>query len=185
MLTEYTDKKILDEVRMYQVVLMCGLPGSGKSYWARMIADELGHKYLSSDGIRIKKYVQPGENKFYDDNRKYEENKKKVYEELHSLVIKEVLGGKRVVVDATYLNELRGEILERLKQNKMLKRTVIVVVKVGEETAIKRMQNMVKIDEVERWKYARQYFVDKMKSGEVSYPKEDVDGVKVLEVNNN
>lgn len=41
------------EISLYQVLILSGLPGCGKSYIARKLQKRLGASYLSSDGVRV------------------------------------------------------------------------------------------------------------------------------------
>lgn len=81
-----------------------GLPGSGKSYFARKLAEALQAEYISSDQLR--KQLFPV--------RHYTEREKMtVYEEMLQRVKELVARGSNLVVDATfYLNRLREQFVD-------------------------------------------------------------------------
>lgn len=85
------------------VVLVMGLPGSGKSYFARKLAEALQAEYISSDQLRRKLFPV----------RHYTEREKMtVYEEMQQRVKEAVARGNSLVVDATfYLHRLREQFL--------------------------------------------------------------------------
>lgn len=79
---------------MTKVHMMIGIPGSGKSYKAKLIAEELNAIYLSSDSIREELY---GDENIQIDNQK-------VFELLHNRLKESLRNGKDVVYDATNSN---------------------------------------------------------------------------------
>lgn len=82
------------------LIIVSGLPGSGKSYFASRLARYLGAEYISSDQTR-KAMDAMGRYRFEDKLNVYEEMSKKTSELLKQ--------GKGVVVDATfYRHEMRN-----------------------------------------------------------------------------
>lgn len=81
------------------IILVAGLPGSGKSYFAVKLAARLGGIYISSDKVR----------KALDALGKYSlKNKMAVYIEMVKMTNRFLMDQKTVVVDATfYLNSMR------------------------------------------------------------------------------
>ena len=89
------------------VVIVFGLPGSGKSYFATCIAQMLNAKYISSDRIRNEMFATP----VYSF-----ESKALVYDEMLQRTIDSVKHGKEVVLDATfYLKDLRQKFTDGLQ----------------------------------------------------------------------
>jgi predicted kinase len=172
----------------FDVVIMCGLPGSGKSFLARWIAARLSAVVCSSDEIRTQKYLEDGEGKYYHDNAKYEKFRARVYDELHEQVVRHVEDGVRVVVDATYLGPQRDELVWKLKLMGLVERAVFVVVTSDEGVIRKRKEAMSEAEaeqeDVAGWERAYRWFVERLGSGEIRYPHEQLDGIKVIEVNN-
>jgi predicted kinase len=73
------------------IVAVCGLPGSGKSYFAARLAERLDAVYLSSDKIRREMFTH----RTYSDAEKMD-----VYREMIRRARK--LPGKSIVFDATF-----------------------------------------------------------------------------------
>ncbi len=89
------------------VILVLGLPGSGKSYFAGRLAQKINAEYLNSDQIR--KEMFPG--RTYSDSEKA-----KVYEALLQKMTEVTNLGKDVVLDATfYKNKIREPFITNSK----------------------------------------------------------------------
>ena len=89
---------------MRMLILISGLPGTGKSRISRELASKLGAVHISSDSIRKKML----EKRTYS-----EEEKALVYGEMVSQVSKSLSEGKTVIADATFYKEsLRKEMRE-------------------------------------------------------------------------
>ncbi len=77
------------------IIIVFGLPGSGKSYFASRLAKRLEATYVSSDVVRKQLFTV----------RKYTgEEKMKVYNEMIR-EMKEAIQGKDIVLDATFYKE--------------------------------------------------------------------------------
>lgn len=89
------------------VILVLGLPGSGKSYFASRLAQKINAEYLNSD--RIRKELFPV--------RTYSESEKDaVYKALLKKMQEAIDRRKDVVVDATfYRNEIRDKFISNIK----------------------------------------------------------------------
>ncbi len=81
------------------LIIICGLPGTGKTTLAKAVAEKINAVYLNSDSIRMSMLEE----------REYtEEEKKRVYEAMFVEAEKQLTEGKNVVLDATfYKKELR------------------------------------------------------------------------------
>jgi predicted kinase len=81
------------------VIIITGLPGSGKSYFAERLAQNLQAEYASSDSIRKTKFL----------NRTYSAKEKEmVYEEMLNRMLLSISHGKDIILDGTfYLDRLR------------------------------------------------------------------------------
>lgn len=110
------------------VVMVTGLPGAGKSFFAARLAERLEGEHISSDRIRKKMFMY----------RTYgSQEKQAVYEEmLHRLQIAALI--RNVIVDATFHKEkMRKMFLEALPKNV----PVFVIEVVAEQNLIhKRLQ---------------------------------------------
>lgn len=89
------------------IVAVCGLPGSGKSYFASHLAHRTGALYLSSDEVRKQLYAV----RTYSD-----EEKSNVYRELTARALQAARKGTDVVLDATfYRKDLRDHVTKTLE----------------------------------------------------------------------
>ena len=79
-----------------KIVAVCGLPGSGKSYFAMRLADKMGATYLSSDEIRKQMFVV----RTYSDGEKLS-----VYQKMTDMAAKVVARKNDVVLDATFYRQ--------------------------------------------------------------------------------
>lgn len=87
------------------IILVAGLPGSGKSYFAERLAGRLDAIYLNSDRVRMElnasgKYLM--------------EDKLVVYKEMLLRTMKVIEDGRDVVVDATFYHHTMREMFLRL-----------------------------------------------------------------------
>ena len=75
------------------VILVMGLPGSGKSYFASRLAEALGADYFNSDRIRKEMITR----------RNYsEQEKERVYDEMLLRMEKSIKQNKDTILDATF-----------------------------------------------------------------------------------
>jgi len=89
------------------VIIVLGLPGSGKSYFAIRVAQMLHAKYISSDEVRKEMFEIP----HYSTERNT-----MVYDEMLRRTIEAIKHGKEIVLDATfYSNELRQKFIGETK----------------------------------------------------------------------
>ena len=90
------------------IVMVFGLPGSGKSYFATRVAQMLGATYISSDKVRKEMVEKP----IYSS-----EEKKFAYNEMLQRTTQAVEHGKDVVLDATfYQNDLRKKFINEIQE---------------------------------------------------------------------
>ena len=89
------------------IVIVFGLPGSGKSYFASRLSEALGAKYISSD--RLRRALFPV--------REYSlEEKKAVYDKMANLSKAAILQKEDVVLDGTfYRKDIRNSLWKELK----------------------------------------------------------------------
>ena len=78
------------------IIIIFGLPGSGKSYFATKLATELEAKYISSDVLRKKVFA----------DRKYtDEEKMKVYELMMKEMKIAIRKNENLILDATFYSK--------------------------------------------------------------------------------
>ncbi|MGB9964764.1 AAA family ATPase [Halobacterium hubeiense] len=82
-----------DADRQPRVVVVCGLPGAGKTTVAERVADRLGAELLRTDVVRTDLFEEPA----YTDAEL-----RAVYEELFERAADAVRGGDSVVLDGTF-----------------------------------------------------------------------------------
>lgn len=92
-----------------KLILVCGLPGSGKTTVSRKIARRTGSHIFNTDTLRKEMFTEPTYS---------EEEKKMVYDLLFSITEKFLKSAKNVVLDGTfYKKELRDRVRELAKRN--------------------------------------------------------------------
>lgn len=111
------------------LIIVFGLPGSGKSYFARHLAQKTGAIYLSSDALRRKLFQHPSYSP---------EEKEMVYEELLNRANKGLIQKENVVIDATFHQSARRQKVEELAA-KMKVKTHWIKVYADEETLKNRL----------------------------------------------
>lgn len=90
------------------IIMVTGLPGSGKSFFASRLAESVGAEYISSDRIR---------KKIFDARTYSEQEKSTVYHEMLRLMSEAGRNEKDVVLDATfYKTFIRNLFLNRAKE---------------------------------------------------------------------
>lgn len=112
------------------LIIVCGLPGTGKSTLARALAAKLDGEHISSDIIRKKML----EERTYSEQEKFRVYERMVHE-AEALLHK----GKTVVVDATfYRRRTRQQMLDAAKRSN--KKVLIVECVLDEKTIEERME---------------------------------------------
>lgn len=111
------------------IIIVFGLPGSGKSYFASRLAIRLEAKYVSSDVIRKDLFI----------HRKYsKEEKMKVYEVMIKEMKKAVRQDENVVLDATfYKANIRDKFIETADDYK--ERIIFIEVRADQRIIIERV----------------------------------------------
>ncbi|WP_018617474.1 AAA family ATPase [Segetibacter koreensis] len=93
------------------ILIVFGLPGSGKSYFALKLASMVNAVYINSDRVRKEMLSK----RTYSDKEKLS-----VYEQMLSEAIK-VIKHNNVVLDATfYKREIRENFISNIDQNELL-----------------------------------------------------------------
>lgn len=89
------------------IIIVCGLPGSGKSYFASRLAEMINSEYVNSDRIRKEMFRE----------RTYtEQEKAKVYDAMLERMKEAMNQKKNLVLDATFhKKETRKPFIEKTK----------------------------------------------------------------------
>jgi len=91
------------------IILVSGLPGSGKSYFAEKLAARLGAVYLNSDQVRFTMSAS-GKYSFQD--------KLLVYREMVNQTIRFLDEKKTVIIDATFYRQVMRDLFFKLSKDK-------------------------------------------------------------------
>lgn len=115
------------------LILVMGLPGTGKSYFARHLAEKIGAAYFNTDIIRDKLGLR-GQ---YD-----AASKQKVYDRLYREAGQKLTEGKTVIVDGTFhRKEGREDLKQIAHENKALLKIFVITAEeeiIRERTAKQR-----------------------------------------------
>lgn len=107
-----------EENNMSKLIMMVGVSGSGKSYYANKIAEKENGVVFSSDALRAELYG--------DENDQSHNNE--IFNELHRRIRKHLREGKVAIYDATNLNmKRRMAFLQELKRIHCEKEAVLVL----------------------------------------------------------
>ena len=99
------------------LIIVCGLPGSGKTTLARALSRRLKAVLLSSDAIRKGLFPKPS----YSD-----EEKRAVYDEMALRAGRELASGKDVIADATFYKAWQREAFLSLAAEKGARSAMIL-----------------------------------------------------------
>jgi predicted kinase len=118
------------------LILICGLPGSGKSFFSKQLALKIHVNHFNSDVIR---------KELFPNTRTYSETEKKiVYDALIEQTKSCLKERKSVIIDATfYKNNLRAPFYDIAVQLNASLKTIYIYAK---ESLIKERTSRVRID---------------------------------------
>lgn len=121
------------------IILVYGLPGTGKTYFAERLAEKLDAVHLNTDIVREKLQFKG----HYD-----EKTKQQVYNELFKQAQMEFKNGADVIVDGTFHVSRRREQLEELakEENEKIR---FIEMKADEKKARKRLKKSRKHSEAD------------------------------------
>ncbi len=174
---------LLEVIGEPDVVLMCGLPGSGKSYVAERIAERIGAQVLRSDSYRVAMFGGP----IFSTNISDSEHKRRskvAYDALYTDAARRVRSGEKVVIDATHLNHQRTQYIAEMK--KLTQNLTIAVVHSPDSVVFDRVRRSPeRVEQVSDIDRVRTIIQTQISSGLVSWPTSDSDGVAVFEYLNN
>lgn len=89
------------------LLLIAGVPGSGKTYFARHLAEAIGATHLNTDELRKELGLQ---------GAYAPEDKQRVYDELKNRTRTELEAGKTVIVEATFHRADRRQVFYTLAE---------------------------------------------------------------------
>ena len=147
-------KSIKIEVGMRSLVVVFGLSGTGKSFVARILSEELGYRWLRSDVLRKELLGFAPEQDLSSEFGKgiYSEDiTKKVYEELIRRAKQLLSEGHRVVIDATFLRKWQRELVLRNFENPLF-----IMTNASEGTVKRRLKSRVDVSDADYNIYLKQ-----------------------------
>ena len=112
------------------LVLLSGLPGDGKSYLARRLAEACGAEIVESDAVRLRLTGEP---------RFTPAEHRRVFDVCHALVERLLGEGRVVIMDATNLVEVHRRAVYAIAERAGA-RLIIVRVEAPEPTARRRLE---------------------------------------------
>lgn len=174
------------KLKTAKAVLMCGLPGSGKSTIARSLANHLQATLLVSDRIREEVFGSVR----YDlrGDLAVLRLKPKYYKLLSQKAIQALLQGERVVIDASNMDQQRVTLVKQISRVVSQKQVAVVVVKPPKEVIANRMRGLSgkannREDIFTAWKRVYGYYEKHLQNGNYFWPQKG-EGVQVIEVPN-
>lgn len=121
------------------IVLVYGLPGTGKTFFAGHFARESGAVHLNTDIVRQKLDARG----HYD-----EKTKQQVYNELYKQVKRELAKDKDVIVDGTFHKIIRRQQIKRMA-SELEQPVYFIEMKAGDKTVKKRLKKTRKRSEAD------------------------------------
>lgn len=121
------------------IILVYGLPGTGKSHFSKHFAKETGAVHLNTDIVRDKLNFK-GQ---YD-----EKTKQQVYNELVKQAKMELKNGSDTIVEGTFHKKDRRKQIERMGAETNQK-VYLIEIKANEDTVKKRMKRKRKYSEAD------------------------------------
>ncbi|MFP4024037.1 MAG: AAA family ATPase [Thiohalospira sp.] len=119
------------------VIIVFGLPGTGKTYFSEHLSESIGAVHLNTDKLRIE-YDKTGE---YD-----EETKNFIYNQLKNEMVKNIANSNDVIVDGTFHRKENRKAFE-VEISRQGVNAFFIEVKAKEETIKQRLKNNRKYSE--------------------------------------
>lgn len=169
-------------LKQAKVVLMVGMPGSGKSTISELLASAYGFWRFSSDQIRMEELFPDQEHRQADQHDQVMLARYQVYKELARRVALAVQRGQRVVVDSTNLDDKRDMIVQALLEVTQPESIAMVCVKTPEHIMKSRF-TWEGSESAQKWLSVYEFWKNYLAEGSASYPKpKDYPGMHICEV---
>jgi putative hydrolase of the HAD superfamily len=152
-----------------KVVLMVGMPGSGKSTISQLLASAYGFWRFSSDQIRMEELFPDQSHRVANEHDKVMLARYQVYQELSRRVSQAVQRGQRVVVDSTNLDDKRAMLMKSLLEVTQPESIAFVCVKTPEQIMKGRFKWEGE-DSAQKWLSVYDYWKGYLDEGKASYP---------------
>ncbi len=166
-----------------QVVIMVGMPGSGKSTISELLVAAYGFWRFSTDQIRMNELFPGQEHRLASEHEKVMAQQALVYQELAKRVRLAVSRGQRVVVDGTNLQpEKRNTIVKAIQDLLEPEKISLLIVKTPEK--IMKARFLLEGDNsAEKWQSVYDYWKKYFQEGKATIPKaSEYPGVHLAQV---
>jgi adenylate kinase family enzyme len=160
------DKRIL---QYKQAVVMCGLPGSGKSTIARLLETCYGFERFSSDQIRTEELFKGQAHRQASEHERVMMARYLVYEELTKRIVRALMSGKRVVVDGTNLDAKRYGVIGGIASQIPQDRIALILIK-PPEWIIRQRFELEGREAKRQWWGVYKYWKGYLKEGKAAFP---------------
>jgi len=148
-------------------IVLCGLPGCGKTTIANLLEDGLGFERLSSDQVRTKEMFKHQGHR-HGSHKEVMSARYLYYEELAKKVGNKLASGGRVVVDGTHLDNKRMGVLGTIMSKVLINKMAVIVIRTPDWIIKKRFRDLP--DDVKgNWLYIYKYWREFVKSGKGSF----------------
>jgi HAD superfamily hydrolase (TIGR01549 family) len=152
-----------------QVVIMVGMPGSGKSTISELLVAAYGFWRFSSDQIRMDELFPGQEHRVASEHERVMQSRQLVYQELAKRVSLALSRGQRVVVDGTNLDDKREVIMNAVLAVTDPAQITLLIVKTPEK--IMRARFLLEGDNsAEKWQSVYAYWKDYFAQGKATLP---------------
>lgn len=186
LLLESKLKRYISQLKNAKVILMCGMPGCGKSTIAKSLSQMLGAQLLISDKIREEvfnsvRYDPRGDASVLSIRPKY-------YAKLWEEVRKCILQNKKVVIDASNMDKQRTFLIKKIDGLIGRKNIIVLIVKTAKKSIAKRMKQVGGMASEKEgfhsgWKRVYCYYEEHLKDRSYFWPTKK-EGVRILEILN-
>jgi len=161
-------------------VVLCGLPGCGKSTIADLLEAAYGFEVLSTDKVRTKDLFKGQHHRLASEHMRVMLSRYAVYAKLSVMVNKALNDNKKVVVDGTHLDDKRFSILGGMLSKISSEKMAMVVVRTPEWIIKKRFLNVDK-EKYDAWWGVYKYWVDYVKRGKAMFPtKKELSNLEII-----
>jgi len=177
----------LQFLRRKRVIIMCGLPGCGKSTLAKKLSRYLKAEIISSDKIRKREHNLVRFH--YDADRLVTNLRPKYYARIFKEVRKYITNNQKVIIDASNMDKERINLINKIGLLIDKQDMLIIILKTPKPIIAKRMRKLqkrranAKEDYFSAWQRVYGYFEKHLKEKTYFWPRLE-EGVEILAIKN-